>query len=142
MEKYHADSIHIMFPIIALYEPRFPSYMLVFSKYLSINVLPVASYYADNIKLCKELSENCYKIRKVDQKWLQTHTSTSVPFHIYNTQMTCAHPSKDMHLDNSLNHQEPSEVFHNNAFRNCYIYLRKFTVQHHLESTSTSYISI
>ena len=68
MEKYHANCICVMLQLIAHYESRFPSYLLVFSKYLRINVLPVASYYGDNIKLCKELSENCYKIRKVDQK--------------------------------------------------------------------------
>ena len=35
--------------------------------------------------------------------------------------MAHTHPSKDMHLDNSLDHQEPSEVLHNNAFGNNYI---------------------
>ena len=54
--------------------------------------------------------------------------------------MACAHPSKDMYLDNSLDHQEPSEVLHNKTFGNYYMYMKKFTVQHHLESTSTSYI--
>ena len=82
MEKYHTDCVCVMLPIIAHYEPRFPSYLPFFSKYLSINILPVASYYADNIKLCKELSENCYKIRKVDQKW---HVNSHVHFHSENS---------------------------------------------------------
>ena len=30
--------------------------------------------------------------------------------------MACNGPSNDMHLDSSLDHQEPSEVLHNNAF--------------------------
>ena len=30
--------------------------------------------------------------------------------------MAHAHPSKDTHLDNSLDHLEPSEVFYNNVF--------------------------
>ena len=32
--------------------------------------------------------------------------------------MAHAHPSKDMHLDSSLDHQEPSEALHNNTWRN------------------------
>ena len=55
MKKYHADHIHVILPIIAHYEPRFPSYLLDFSNYLNIKVLPVASYYAGYIKLYKEL---------------------------------------------------------------------------------------
>ena len=30
--------------------------------------------------------------------------------------MACTCPSKDTSLDDSLDHQEPSEVLHNNAF--------------------------
>ena len=52
-----------------------------------------------------------------------------------------AHPSKDTHLDSSLDHQEPSEVLQNYAFTKYYIYLKKFSVYHHIESTSPSYIS-
>ena len=40
-------------PIIAHYNLRFPSNLLVFTKYLSIDVLPVVSYCTGNIKLHK-----------------------------------------------------------------------------------------
>ena len=52
--------------------------------------------------------------------------------------MAHAHPSKDTCLDNSWDHQELSEVIHNNAFGNYYIYWKKFSLQHHFESASTN----
>ena len=42
-----------------------------------------------------------------------------------------------MHPNSSLDHQDPSKLFHNNAFGNYYICLKKFSVQHHFDSTST-----
>ena len=55
--------------------------------------------------------------------------------------MAHAHPSKDVHLDSSLDPQQSSEALHNNALGNYYIYLKKFSVQHHIEHTSMTYIS-
>ena len=43
MEKYHADHIHVMLPIIAHYELRFPNYLLEYPSYLNIKILPVDS---------------------------------------------------------------------------------------------------
>ena len=51
--------------------------------------------------------------------------------------MARACPSKDMHPNSSLDHQVQSKLFHNNAIRNYYIYLKKFSVQHHFDSMST-----
>ena len=51
--------------------------------------------------------------------------------------MACNHPPKDMHLDNSLDHQEPHEVLHNNAFGNYYIYIPE-----EIHSTALSWICI
>ena len=67
IEKYHGRKVkkygkipcqlhmHLMLLIITHYEPGYPSYLLDFTNYLNIKVLPVASYYADYIKLCKKL---------------------------------------------------------------------------------------
>ena len=55
MEKSHTDHVCIRILIIAHCDPRFSSYLLAFTKYLSINLLPVVSYYANNMKLCKKL---------------------------------------------------------------------------------------
>ena len=56
-----------------------------------------------------------------------------------NTQMACTSPSKDMCPNSSLDHQDPSKLFHNDAFGHYYICLKKFSVPHHFDSTSTYY---
>ena len=43
--------------------------------------------------------------------------------------MAHACPSKDMHPNSSLDHQDPFKLFHNNAFGNYYICLKEFSVQ-------------
>ena len=65
----------------------------------------------------------------------------TITFEAQCTDGTCLPIKGHTHLDNSLDHQEPSTALHNNAFRNYYIYLKKFSVQHHIEPASTTYIS-
>ena len=59
-----------------------------------------------------------------------------------NTQMASTSLSKNTCPNSSLDHQDPSLLFHNNAFWNYYICLMKFSVQHHFDSTSNTIMNV
>ena len=51
MEKYHTDHVRVRFRLLPTMILDFLAIYCFFTKYLSIDVLPVASYYASNMKL-------------------------------------------------------------------------------------------
>ena len=53
--KNMENTMLITYAYASLLLPTMNLYLLVFSNYVDINVLPVASYYADIINLCKKL---------------------------------------------------------------------------------------